>query len=90
MSVQNTDVTLTPSAREVKTRIRFSKTDQYGKSFQICIEKGDNATICPVLSLIVFLRIRSQFNGPLFCHLNKMSVTSIQFVSTLHSALRYL
>ena len=88
--MQNTDVTLTSSAWEVKIRIRFSKTDQYGKSFQICIEKADNATLCPVLSLIVFLRIRSQFNGPRFCHLNKMSVTSIQFVSTLHSALQYL
>jgi hypothetical protein len=88
--IQNTDVTFTPSAREVKIRIRYSKTNQSGKSFQICIEKADIATICPVLSLIAFLRIIPQFSGPLLCHLNKMPVTRTQFVSTLHSALRYL
>ena len=64
--IQNTDVTFTPFTREVKIRIKYSKTDQYGKSFQICIEKADNATICPVLSLIAFLRIRPQFSGPFF------------------------
>lgn len=88
--IQITDVTFSPSAREVKIRIRYSKTDQYGKSFQICIEKADNAIICPILSLIAFIRIRPQCGGPLFCHLNKMPVTRTQFVSTLHSALRYL
>jgi hypothetical protein len=87
---QNTDDTFTPSAGEVNIRIRYSKTDQYGTSVQISIEKADNAIICPVLSLIAFLRIRPQFSGPLFCHLNKMPVIRTQFVSTLYSALRYL
>jgi hypothetical protein len=90
MIIQNTDVTFIPSAREVNIIIMYSKTVQYSKYFQICIEKADKATICPVLSLIAFLRIRPQFSGLLFCHLNKMPVTRTLFVSILHSALRYL
>ena len=81
--IQNTDVTFTPSAREVQIRIRYPKSDQYGKYVPICIEEADKATICPVLSLIAILRIRTQFSGLLFCHLNQMSVTRTQFVSTL-------
>jgi hypothetical protein len=35
--IQNTDDTFTPSAREVQIRIRYPKSDQYGKYVPICI-----------------------------------------------------
>ncbi|XP_052788854.1 uncharacterized protein LOC128223621 [Mya arenaria] len=50
--------------------------------------KSSNDTVCPVSSLVQYLRVRPKVAGPLFCHFDGSPVTRYQFTSVLKKALR--
>jgi hypothetical protein len=49
-----------------------------------------NVKICPVHTLLNYLKLRPKLEGPLFCHFNHKSVTRFQVSSMLKSTLRFL
>lgn len=67
-------------------RIRFSKTDQHGRSvtLQIPAQLGG---LCPVQAVMQFIGLRPAVSGPLFCHANGRPLTRYQFKAVLHRAL---
>lgn len=77
------------SNENIKLKLRFSKTDQNGKGLVITISKSVESTVCFSL-LETFLQFRSQEDGPLFCHINGTPLSTYQFSSVLHKALRFL
>lgn len=68
--------------------IRFSKTDQLGRS-TTCQIKSNTLPLCPVKAVTDYLTVRRMSNGPLFCHLNGKYITRNQFLSVLRSALKF-
>ena len=68
--------------------IRYSKTDQIGRSV-ICKTESvlGQSQICTLKTLKSYLKVKSHIEGPSFCHLNCACLTINQFVSILHSAL---
>ena len=69
--------------------IKFSKTDQLGRSTISQIE-SNTLPLCPVKAVLEYLKVRSTLNGPLFCHMNGKYITRNQFLSVLRSALQFL
>ena len=55
----------------MKITIRFSKTDQTGKSTAIILKGDANSKICPVSAMRAFINIRGCHEGPIFCHFRK-------------------
>ena len=88
--IQNTDVYFSQTPLELQLTIRYSKTEQSGNSCVLRIGEENNLFVCPLHTLKSYLAIRPQFNGPLFCHFNKMPITRNQFVTMLHASLRFL
>jgi hypothetical protein len=79
--IQNNDINF-DNDKTLSLRLRYSKTDQYGKS---CVLKIDD-NILPFSTysaLKAYLNIRPKFDGPLFCHLNLSVLTRTQFLSAL-------
>ena len=73
----------------VTLKLRFSKTDQFGKGLIISINRSVESSVCFDL-LESFLQLRSQEDGPLFCHINGAPLSAYQFSSVLHKALKFL
>ena len=73
----------------VTLKLRFPKTDQFGKSSVISINRSLESSVCCDL-LESFLQFRSQKDGPLFCHINGAPLSAYQFSSVLHKALKFL
>ena len=71
--------------------LRFSKTDQAGKSVSIEIPKITGSTICPFLNVSEYLAIRpkSIATKPLFCHYNGTILTRQQFSALLSKSLKF-
>lgn len=69
--------------------IKFSKTDQTGKSTTLVIQTNSVNDVCPIHTLRAFLCIRPQISGPLFCHLNGNALTRFQFHSVLKKTLQF-
>ena len=87
--IQFSDLKLNSMDKSLCLQIRFSKTDQIGKSCTLQIQ-SNCFPFCTYKLLDEYLRVRPEFDGPLFCHLNKKSLSRRQFVSVLHSALKFL
>jgi hypothetical protein len=78
------DVTMGPGAPDsMEITIRFSKTNQQGKSVTLHFVKGTEALLCPVSAMADFLRIRPVKLGPLFIHFGGDPLTRYQFGSIL-------
>jgi hypothetical protein len=74
----------------MKIMIRFSKTDQLGKSTTMIIEGNPSSTLCPVQAAKEFIESRGQYAGPLFCHFNRLFLSRFQFNKVLSSALKFI
>ncbi|CAG2243211.1 unnamed protein product [Mytilus edulis] len=74
----------------LELRVRWSKTDQKGKSVTLLIaENGKN--YCPVRLINEYLKVRPTCNNTdLFIHYTGMPLTRYQFSSILEKALHFL
>ena len=73
----------------IKLLVRYSKTDQYGKSVTLDIP-ANALPSCPVLSMQTYLASRPQSeNDSLFIHLNSKSLTKYQFKAMLQKAVSF-
>ena len=75
------------AGRCIHLRIRFSKTDQRGRSTTLIIPKTGNDVLCPVNSLSRYLNMRSPGEGQLFWHFDKSPLTRYQFAAILKRSL---
>lgn len=74
----------------VKITLRFSKTDQLGKSATLLFYRSQQKQICPVTLLKEFLQVRPKVPGPLFCHFDGQPVTRYQFTSILNKVVKFI
>ena len=72
---------------QVLVTIRFSKTDQCGKSTTLLITESNSKGTCPVYTLKAFLAMRSPGNGALFWHFDKAPLTRYQFSAIIKKSL---
>ena len=71
------DISLT--LETMKVILRFSKTDQRGKSSTLHFSSGPDATLCPVIAMQRFLDMRPKVQGPLFIHYGGDPLSRYQF-----------
>lgn len=83
------DIRLDEGNKSLSVHVRFSKTDQTGKGVWLKLVKS-GTDVCPVLSMISFLRVRPPVKGPLFCHFNLQPLTRYQFSAVLRKTLSVL
>lgn len=88
--IQFSDVQLQDFDKSITINLKYSKTDQIGKSCIIHIKSDTVFPFSAYLAVKEFLQFRPAFDGPLFCHLNKMYLSRRQFLSVLHSSLKFL
>ena len=86
--VQLSDVILRGS--EVMLNIRFSKTDQNGRSVSLIFTSCQDQQICPVALLYRYIQQRPCIDGPLFCHFNGQPLTRFLFSSVLAKVIKFL
>jgi hypothetical protein len=61
-----------------------------GRSSVITIEPNNGMPFSTFNVLKEYLQIRPVFDGPLYCYLNRTSLTRKQFVHVLHASLKYM
>ncbi|WAR08465.1 hypothetical protein MAR_018423 [Mya arenaria] len=68
------------SLSECKCRllIRCSKPDQYGNSVSLIFTHSSDNNMCPVLAVKLYLSVRPNIDGPLFCHFSRKPLTKYQ------------
>ena len=71
-------------------RIRMSKTNRSGTPEFLHIPAVFDNWVCPVHAMKQYIRLRSAFSGPLFCHANGFPLTRYQFGAVLSKSLSYL
>lgn len=71
-------------------KLRYSKTDQFGKTVNFELQAKQDSSICPIACLQAYLRIRPSVQGPLFCHYDHSPVTKSQFSAVLSKACTFL
>ena len=86
--IHNTDVAI--YEQNVEITLRFSKTDQLGKSAKLLFYPSQEAHICPVSLTKQFLKVRPKVQGPLFCHFDGQPVTRYQFSSILNKVVKFI
>ena len=86
--LQITDIDFTNTG-ELAVRIRISKTDQMGKGAGLIVAPCNNAALCPVAAVRLFLHHfrPASLHGPLFMHANGTPLTRFQFCCGLRRAL---
>jgi hypothetical protein len=87
-ALQSQDVVVNV-AKELHVTIRYSKTDQLGRSTNLVIKKIEGDSICPVNAMIGYIAVRPAIVGPLFCHYNHAPLTRYQFSTVLQRALTF-
>jgi hypothetical protein len=70
----------------MSTKIKSSKTDQFGQGVSLFIGRGQS-TLCPISAMLQYLAIRSSSPGPLFIFQDNRVLTRELFVSSVHQAL---
>lgn len=75
--------------QQVAITLRFSKTDQLGKSTTLVFYPCEQKHICPVALLRRYVHDRPTIQGPLFCHYNGLPVTRYQFSTMLNKAVKF-
>ncbi|KAJ8307433.1 hypothetical protein KUTeg_015517 [Tegillarca granosa] len=74
----------------LKVKIRFSKTDQFGKTTTLYIDSVPSSVVCPVNSMKAYLSVRPAASNILFCHSDCKPLTQYQFSSVLKKCLKFL
>ena len=77
-------------ANQMRVIIRFSKTDQTGKSTTIIFEGKANEKLCPVQGMKRFLEKRRFSAGPLFRHADMTYLSRFQFNKVLQMAMEVI
>lgn len=70
-----------------KLKVPSSKTDQFGKGWEILLQSNEDRNSCPVVLLNKYMGARPLVPGPLFCHFSGSPLTRYQFVSVLKKSL---
>lgn len=72
--------------------IRYSKTDQFGKSVTLVLSGITNSDICPVQAMKSYIACRptSEQCLYLFCHMSGAPLTRYQFCAVLRKAVQFL
>ena len=78
------DISINFSRHILFVTIKASKTDPFREGLLVRLA-ATNHSICPVLAMITFLRVRGQHTGPLFCFQNRKFLTRNHIASLLHS-----
>ncbi|KAJ8306730.1 hypothetical protein KUTeg_015771 [Tegillarca granosa] len=73
----------------LKVKIRFSKTDQFGKTTSLYIDSVPSSVVCPVNAMKAYLSVRPASSNILFCHSECKPLTQYQFSSVLKKCLKY-
>ena len=76
--------------QEVHFTVRYSKTDQLGKSTTLVFTEKNDKTICPVRRLKDYMKVRPNVEGPLIIHYNSNPLSKYQFSAVLNKALKFL
>ena len=74
---------------KIRLRVRFSKTDQTGKTSDVIICQKAGHPLCPVRAMFEFMKIRVKKSGPLFMHFDSTFVSRFQFNAVLKAALSF-
>ena len=86
LSVDDIAVDSVKDPTMLQVKIKGSKTDQLRLGATIIVGKtGSN--LCPVLSMMSFLKARGLAPGPLFCHKDYSPLTRSQLVNNLRQVL---
>ena len=73
----------------ISITLRFSKTDQLGKSVTLVFYPCEQKQICPVSLIKRYMQVRPKIQGPLFCHYSGEPLTRYQFATILQKAIRF-
>ncbi len=71
----------------LRITLRFSKTDQTGKTSVITMKGSEGHKLCPVRALCLYAKQRGRVPGPLFVHNDNSFVSIFQFNAVLKSVL---
>ncbi|XP_070190041.1 integrase/recombinase xerD homolog [Littorina saxatilis] len=70
--------------KNLKIRIRGSKTDQAMRGEQVCMRRAErHPEACPVLAMQAYLQVRPSGSGPLFKHFDGAPLSRYQFQAIL-------
>ena len=81
-----TDIQISKYA--IKVTIRFSKTDQKGKSAVLTIPAQADPSTCPLTLMKRYLGLRPTYHGILFIHLDLTPLTRYQVSTMLQTTLK--
>ena len=71
-------------------KVRFSKTDQFGKSTTLQLHSTPReSSLCPVGLMHAYIKVRPSLPGILFMHLDGSPLTRFQASSMLHRSLEF-
>ena len=73
----------------ISITLRFSKTDQLGKSVTLVFYPCEQKQICPVSLIKRYMQVRPKIQGPLFCHYSGEPLTRYQFATILQKVIRF-
>jgi integrase len=62
---------LSLTKKALRIRLGVSKTDQEGMGREVWIPCADHEKLCPVRAMHAWLKVRGNWNGPLFCSVRK-------------------
>ena len=70
--------------------VRFSKTDQTGKTSTIVFKSKKGENLCPVQSMKKYILERGHHDGPLFCHADGSYLSHFQFNKVLERTVEFV
>ncbi|XP_053145785.1 uncharacterized protein LOC128342483 [Hemicordylus capensis] len=70
----------------VSLRLRFSKTDQWGRGQLVTLHRADNRLMCPVQALGAYMVARGEAEGCLFVHAAGNPLSQYQFWAVMRKA----
>ena len=83
--LQYSDISIDKENGLINLSLSSSKTDQLAIRTNLVIPRFENVKMCPVHTLLNYLKLRPKLEGPLFCHFNHKSVNRFQVSSMLKS-----
>ena len=87
LDISDVSVDKKPVADKVFLRLKFSKTDQFGKGCTVVFARSDDL-LCPVSALMSYLRLWGRSQGPLFQFSNRDGLTKSRMNNRLQSVLK--
>ena len=88
--IKRSNIVFDSKSEELYLTIPYSKTDQLGQTTTLILEQRVHTSVCPVKILLDYLSVRSNVEGPLFCHMNNQCLTRYQFSKMLHNTLAFI